>query len=132
MARGWQGVRRYFETTALGHLATLLPDGAPHSVPVWTGVEGDRLAFFTETGSRKDRNLQRDPRVAVSVTAPDQPLDMAFVRGRVAHRIEGDEALEIVDRIATLYTGAPYELRSGFTAFLVDPEVSWANDYSAE
>ena len=26
----------------LAHLATVLPSGAPHSVPVWTGMEGDR------------------------------------------------------------------------------------------
>ncbi len=29
------------------HLATLLPDGSPHSVPLWADVEGDRQAFLT-------------------------------------------------------------------------------------
>jgi PPOX class probable F420-dependent enzyme len=131
MAKGWPNVRRYFETTAPVHIATLLPDGGPHVVPVWMGVEGEQLAFFTETGSRKDRSLQDDPRVAVSVTAPDQPLDMAFVRGRAVRRLEGDAAFEVVDRIAHLYTGAPYDVRSGMVVYLIEPEVSWANDYSA-
>jgi PPOX class probable F420-dependent enzyme len=108
-----------------------MPDGSPHSVPVWVGVEGDALAFFSETGSRKDKNLQADPRVAFSVTSPSEPLDMAFVRGRVARRIDGDEAMPIVDRIAHIYTGEPYDVRSGMTVFLVEPEVTWANDYSA-
>ena len=65
MAKDWAGVRRYFETSAPAHVSTLMPDGAPHVVPVWIGVEGDRLAFFSVTGSRKDANVQRDPRVAV-------------------------------------------------------------------
>jgi len=52
------------------------------------------------TGSLKDRNLQRDPRVAVSVTGPRNPLDMATVRGRAVRRLTGDDALPIVDRIA--------------------------------
>ena len=53
------------------HLATVLPDGCPHSVPVWATVDGDRIAFFTQAKSRKARNLERDPRVALSVV--DEP-----------------------------------------------------------
>ena len=113
------------------HAATLLPDGAPHSVPVWVGVEGDRLAFFMEEDSLKDRNLRRDPRVALSVTRPDEPLDMATVRGRAVERLTGDAAMEVVDRIAQVYTGRPYDIRLGMTAFLIEADRHWANDYSA-
>ena len=56
----WDDVRPYFDLPAVAHAATLMPDGSPHSVPVWVGVEGDRLGIFMETGSRKDRNLGRD------------------------------------------------------------------------
>lgn len=126
----WATVSRYFDADAVAHLATLLPDGSPHSVPVWAGVEGEHLAIFMLTGSLKDRNLQRDPRVAVSVTGPRNPLDMATVRGRAVRRLTGDDALPIVDRIAHKYTGAPYEIRSGLTAFLIEPSRAWANDYS--
>lgn len=132
MTKRWTDVRPYFERGALAHVATLMPDGAPHAVPVWVNVEADALAFFTLTDSRKDVNLQADPRVAFSVTHPDNPLDMAFVRGRVTRRVVGDEAMPIVDRIAQLYTGKPYDIRSGFTAFLVEPEVSWARDHDTE
>ncbi|MFS0734579.1 TIGR03618 family F420-dependent PPOX class oxidoreductase [Microbacterium sp. 1P10UB] len=126
----WETVRPYFARGALAHIATLLPDGAPHSVPVWVGVEGDRVAVFMVEDSRKDRNLQRDPRVALSTTRPDQPLDMATVRGRVVERITGEPAMEVVDRIARLYTGADYDVRSGMTVFLIEPERSWSQDYS--
>jgi PPOX class probable F420-dependent enzyme len=131
MTKNWTDVRRYFEGDAVVHVATLMPDGSPHSVPVWVGVEGDSLAFFSQTTSRKDKNLQADPRVAFSVTNPHEPLDMAFVRGRVTQRIDGNAAMPIVDRIAQVYTGEPYDVRSGMTVFLVEPEVTWANDYSA-
>lgn len=128
----WNDVRPHFERVTVAHIATLLPDGGPHSVPVWVGVEGDELAIFMEEGSRKDLNLQRDPRIALSITDPDQPLSMAEVRGRVTRRLTGAAAQEIVDRIARKYTGSPYVQRDGMTAFLIRPEKHRARDYSAE
>lgn len=132
MTTNWSDVRPYFERAAIAHVATLMPDGAPHSVPVWVGVEGDRLAFFMETGSRKDKNLAADPRIAFSVTNPDNALDMAFVRGRAVHRIDGDAAMPIIDRIAERYTGGAYSVRSGLVVYLVEPGTSWARDHTEE
>jgi PPOX class probable F420-dependent enzyme len=128
----WNDVRPYFDRAAVCHLATLQPDGAPYSVPVWVGVEGDHLAVFMEEGSRKDANLQRDPRVALSITDPAEPLSMAEVRGRAISRLTGPPAQEIVDRIAVKYTGERYFQRDGMTAFLVEPERMSARDYSAD
>ena len=48
------------------HLATLMPDGSPQSVPVWVGREGDRIVICTGENSLKARNTARDPRVAIS------------------------------------------------------------------
>lgn len=132
MSADFGDVRDYFESDAVAHVATLMPDGAPHSVPVWVGVEGDRLAVFMIEGSLKDRNLQADPRIAVSVTSPGEPLDMALVRGRVVERLTGEAAMAVIDRIARRYTGEPYDQRSGLVAFLIEPQRSWANDYSEE
>jgi PPOX class probable F420-dependent enzyme len=132
MTKSWTDVRPYFERVTVAHVATLMPDGAPHSVPVWVGVEGEGLAFFMEEGSRKDVNLGADPRIAFSITNPDNPLDMAFVRGHVTRRLDGEEAMAIVDRIAEKYTGGPYDLRAGMVAYLVAPDVSWARDHSDE
>lgn len=126
----WESVRPYFERGAVVHLATLLPDGAPHSVPVWVGLEGDRIGVFMVERSRKDRNLRRDPRVALSVTRPDQPLDMAAVRGRATERLTGEAAMAVVDRISRLYTGEPYDVRTGLVAHLIDVERAWALDHS--
>jgi len=127
----WTEVAPKFAGTAVAHLATVGKDGGPRSVPVWIDVEGESdLAFFTEAGSLKDRNIARDPRVALSVTDPSNPLDMATVRGEVIARVEGEDAMAITDRIARKYTGDPYEIRSGLVAFVVRPTSWWGRDYA--
>jgi PPOX class probable F420-dependent enzyme len=103
------------------HLATLLPDGAPHSVPLWTIVEDGRIAFFTQPQSRKARNLAADGRVALSVTDRANPYRSAWARGRVAETREGDGALAVIDRISEAYIGGPFPMRSG-VVYLVEVE----------
>ncbi|MGN7968208.1 TIGR03618 family F420-dependent PPOX class oxidoreductase [Microbacterium sp. 22296] len=125
----WMQAKPYFETDAIAHLATVMRDGSPHSVPLWVGVEGDRLAIFTEVDALKDRNIRRDPRVAISVTGAENPYAMAFVRGVAIERIEGADALPYVDRIAAVYTGAPYEMREGLAVWLIEPRKAWARAY---
>jgi PPOX class probable F420-dependent enzyme len=122
-------VRVLFDDANTAHVATLMPDGAPHSVPMWIGLEGGRLAFLTDPSSRKARNLDRDPRVAISVTAHDRPFAMATVRGRVAQRLEGDAAWIVIDRLAHKYTGGPYPRGFDRVVFLVEPELAWAQTY---
>ena len=115
-------VRALLEGPSYAHIATVLPDGSPHSVPIWVGLEGDRVAFLTGPGSRKARNIAQDPRVAISVTDREQPFTMATVRGRVTERLEGDEAWEVIDRISAVYTGRPYPRDEDRVVFLVEPE----------
>jgi PPOX class probable F420-dependent enzyme len=114
-------VRVLFEGANYAHIATVLPDGGPHSVAIWIGMEGDRIAFFTQEGSRKARNLAADPRVAFSITDHDDPYKMAQARGRVAELVRGEPALEIIDRLSHKYTGKPFPFRQG-TVYLVEPE----------
>jgi PPOX class probable F420-dependent enzyme len=114
-------VRELFEGANFAHLATLMPDGSPHSVTVWVGVEDGRIVFFTQPASQKARNVARDPRVAVSITDHDRPYRTGRVRGRVAATREGDEALEVIDRISHKYTGQPFPMRSG-VLYEIEPE----------
>ena len=114
-------VRRLLEARNLVHLATVLPDGSPHSIPVWARLEDDRVAFFTQPQSRKARNLARDPRVALSVVDAENPYRNAQIRGRVVETVEGEPALEVIDRLSQDYIGAPFPMRSG-VVFLVEPE----------
>jgi len=116
-------VRRLLDTTAVAHVATVLPDGSPHSVPLWVGTEGDRVAFLTGPGSRKARNLRRDPRVALSLAPPEDPFTPVIVRGQVVEWLEGDAAWEVIDRIATKYTGQPYPRGEERIVALIEPSV---------
>ena len=121
MTRLPDDIRTLFEGPNYGHIATTMPDGGPHSVPVWVAMEGDRIAFFTQEGSRKARNIEADPRVAISIVDHDQPYRYATVRGRVVETVEGDAALAIMDRMAVRHTGRPFPYRQGI-ALLVEPE----------
>jgi len=114
-------IRELFERPNYGHLATLLRDGSPHSVPLWVDMEGDRVCFFTQTGSQKAKNLARDPRVAISILDQVNPYRMATVRGRVTETLEGEEALKVIDRLARKFTGEDFPMRSG-NVYLVEVE----------
>jgi PPOX class probable F420-dependent enzyme len=113
-------VRRLLECPNYAHLATLLPDGSPHSVPVWIDVEGrDKVVILTGPRSRKARNIERDPRVAISIIDVDQPQASVLIRGQVVELIDGDRGWEIIDRISRKYTGQPYPLRSDRIVLLI-------------
>ena len=114
-------VRTLLEGANIAHLATLLPDGSPHSVAVWVGTRGDDVVFFTQERSRKARNLRADPRVAISVVDSANPYATAWLRGRVVETLEGDAALEAIDELAYKYTGEPFPMRSG-TLYLIEAE----------
>lgn len=115
-------VRRVLDGTPIAHLATVLPDGGPHSVPVWIGTHGDHVVFLTGPGTRKARNLRRDPRVALSLTPADDPFRPVVVRGRVVEWLEGDEAWTVIDQLAAKYIGAPYSRDQQRVVAVIEPE----------
>jgi PPOX class probable F420-dependent enzyme len=115
-------VRAVLESTATAHLATVLPDGAPHAVPVWVDTHDDHIAILTGPDSRKARNLRREPRVALSMTPLDNPFEPVIIRGRVVEWIEGDAAWEIIDRIAMKYIGSPYDRGQQRVVALIEPD----------
>jgi PPOX class probable F420-dependent enzyme len=92
------------------HLATLMADGSPHSVPVWVGREGDHLLVCTSDGSLKGRNTRRDPRVALSIVDLHNPYEEVQLRGRVVER-RPDPDLKIMDPISHKYVGQPFPMR---------------------
>jgi PPOX class probable F420-dependent enzyme len=92
------------------HLATLLPDGSPQNAPVWVDLDGERIVVCTGEGSLKARNTRRDPRVALSIVAFDNPYVEAQIRGRVVER-RPDADLAVMDRVSHKYTGKPFPMR---------------------
>jgi PPOX class probable F420-dependent enzyme len=93
-----------FKKKAFAHLATLMPDGKPQSTPVWVDYDGKYVVINTAEGRQKDKNLQRDGRVALSITDPDNPYRYLEVRGRVAERTVAG-ADQHIDAMAKKYLG---------------------------
>ena len=75
-----------FRKKAFAHLATLMPDGKPQVTPVWVDYDGEHVLINTAEGRLKDKNMQRDGRIALSIIDPDNPYRYLEVRGQVAER----------------------------------------------
>jgi PPOX class probable F420-dependent enzyme len=105
-----QEVKQLIDRANFAHLATLMPDGAPQSVPVWVGREGDHIVICTGEGSLKARNTRRDARIALSIVDFHNPYEEAQLRGRVVER-RPDPNLELMDPISWKYTGKPFPFR---------------------
>lgn len=104
-------VKDLLDGANFAHLATLMPDGSPQSVPVWVGRDGERVVICTGEGSLKARNTARDPRVAISLVNQDNPYEEAQLRGKVVER-RPDPDLTIMDALALKYTGKAFPFRA--------------------
>jgi PPOX class probable F420-dependent enzyme len=93
-----------FNKKAFAHLATLMPGGRPQVTPVWVDYDGRHVVINTAEGRQKDKNLQRDGRVALSIIDPDNPYRYLEVRGRIANRTR-DGAEDHIDAMAKKYLG---------------------------
>jgi PPOX class probable F420-dependent enzyme len=118
-----ENAKKLIDRPNFAHLATLMPDGSPQSVPVWIGREGDHIVVCTGEGSLKARNTRRDPRVALSIVDFANPYEEAQIRGRVIER-RPDTELKVLDPISHKYTGKPFPMRSpeGRVALIIDVE----------
>jgi PPOX class probable F420-dependent enzyme len=93
------------------HVATLMPDGSPQVSPVWIDEEGGLVVFNTAEGRLKPENLRRDPRVALSVTAEENPYETMMIRGKVVE-MTPEGADDHIDALANRYMGVDeYPLR---------------------
>ena len=93
-----------FSKKVFANLATLMPDGSPQVTPVWLDYDGENLVINTAAGRVKDKNLQRDKRVALAMSDPDNPYRYLEVRGKVVERTETG-ADDHIDKMAKKYMG---------------------------
>jgi PPOX class probable F420-dependent enzyme len=93
-----------FKKKAFAHLATLMADGNPQTTPVWVDYDGKHVLINTAQGRQKDKNMQRDGRVALSISDPDNPYRYLEVRGRVVERTHNG-ADQHIDAMAQKYLG---------------------------
>jgi PPOX class probable F420-dependent enzyme len=104
MAEIPQAYRDLFDKKSFAHVATVGADGAPQVTPVWIDHDGRYIRFNTARGRVKTNNLERSPKIALSIQDPENPYRYIQVRGRVAEVTEKG-ADEHIDALAKKYLG---------------------------
>lgn len=105
-------IAQLFQGKNFAHFATLMKDGSPQVTPVWIDIDGNYILINTAEGRLKQKNVSRDPRVAVSVADQGNPYNMVTVQGTVVEQTtKGADAH--IDKLAKKYMGVDkYPLRA--------------------
>jgi PPOX class probable F420-dependent enzyme len=85
-------------------VATLRSDGSIHTTPVWVDIQDGKPVLNSAEGRAWPRNLERDPRVTLTVQNMENPYEYVSIRGRVAERTH-EGADEHIDALAKKYLG---------------------------
>jgi PPOX class probable F420-dependent enzyme len=99
-----EGYLDLFQKKAFAHLATLNADGTPQVTPVWVDYDGTRILINSARGRRKDKNMERNRAVALSIQDPDNAYRYLEVRGHV-DEITEEGADQHIDKMAQKYIG---------------------------
>jgi PPOX class probable F420-dependent enzyme len=91
-------------------VATLRPDGSPHTVPTWYDWDDGRVLLNMDESRLRLGFLRRDPRAALTVIDGDDWYRHISLIGRVVS-IEDDLELADIDRLARRYTGNEFRRR---------------------
>lgn len=91
-----------------GSITTVLPGGNFQTHLIWVHTDGERLVVNTETHRQKYQNVERDPRVTLTIRDEENPYRYAEVRGEVVETVIGREAREHIDEMAHKYIGKDY------------------------
>jgi len=111
-------------------LAPINPDGSPQTSVLWVGRDGHDLLFSTVAGRVKHRNMERDPRVSVTVLDSADPENYVELRGRVSMTPDVDRALDT--RLSWKYDGRdPGEDRPGAVRVVVRMVIEKVTGYAA-
>jgi len=104
MAKMSEGLLKLLREPAFCQVATLMKDGSPQITQVWVDTDGEHILVNSAVGRQKDRNVRRDPRVAVNVVDPANAWRIAMIRGKVVE-ITTDGADALIDALAKKYLG---------------------------
>ena len=96
-------IRSLFENKNFAFVATSMKDGSPQITPTWVDIEGSLILINTALGRLKQKNLKRDPRIAVAVADKNNPYEMVTVRGEVVEQVTGEAAETHIDKLAKKY-----------------------------
>lgn len=83
-----ENFKQLFQEPVFASLATLMPDGSPQVTPVWIDFDGKHILVNSAKGRVKDRNMRRNPQVALAIIDPKNPYRYLGVRGKVTEITE--------------------------------------------
>jgi PPOX class probable F420-dependent enzyme len=92
------------DSTSLASVATTGPNGEPQVTPVWFDWDGEHILFSQTMTRQKVRNLEKDPRVALSLVDPENPYRYLEIRGRMVE-VRPDPDLAFINKMAKKYLG---------------------------
>ena len=92
---------------------TMSDDGLPQATIIWIDAADGHVLVNTAKGRVKDRNVRRDPRVAVLVVREGDAYDWISVSGTVVDIEEGERAERHIDELSNRYDGHGFSLTEG-------------------
>ncbi len=91
-------------------VATVRPDGSPHTAATWYLWENGRVLVNMDEGRRRLEHIRREARVSITVLGVEDWYHHVTLLGRVV-AIDEDADYEAIDRLSRHYTGRPYPQR---------------------
>jgi PPOX class probable F420-dependent enzyme len=91
-------------------VATLRPDGSPHTAATWYDWEAGRALLNMDATRVRLGYMRRDPRVSLTVIDVPEWYAQVTLMGRVT--IQDDPDLADIDRLARRYTGQDFRDRN--------------------
>jgi PPOX class probable F420-dependent enzyme len=105
MATLTEGARKMLEGKNFVFVATVNPDGTPQVTPTWVDTDGKFVLINTALGRVKQRNVKKNPHVALAITDQNDPYSLVVIRGKVVDQLTGRVAEEHIDKMSKKYRG---------------------------
>jgi PPOX class probable F420-dependent enzyme len=115
------------QSRAFAYIATVLADGSPHVTETWIDSDGQYVLLNTVLGYQKQRNLERDPRIALVVSSPEDQARHVAMRGRVVS-MSTDGARDHIEQLSQQYFGTPYPMHERGQRLIVRIAPTWVHE----
>jgi len=99
--------KEFIDGMNIANVASVMPDGSPHVVPVWIDRNGDVIIINTTRSRRTIKNLIKDPRVAISIFDASNDQSKILIKGKVIEIVD-DGAEDHIERLSMKYNGTKY------------------------
>lgn len=95
------------DVKAFAVLATIMESGFPQATPIWFNYDGEYILINSVAGRVKDRNMRRNPHIALAILDPKNPYRWLQVQGMVMEVVT-EGAVDHIEQLSQKYHGAPY------------------------